>query len=621
MNEQLGVIARNELSVLMKPPPERSAWEWADANRILPRTNAEPGKWRSSRVPWTIPITETVKDSRYQMIVVIMGSQCSKTETLFNIIGWKLDDDPAPMLYIGPTRNNIEGVSKNRIMPMIESTPSLFQGLRKGKKNKVTEKYINGARVGFGWAGSVTELASNPAAMVFIDERSRMTDTNEGDPVALLRARIATYPGGKLIVTSTPTEGILTDKNYDNGLNFWEFSEEVSCPTWALWQQGTGHEWAIPCPDCEEYFVPRSNLLKFDENLSYSKIRETAVLVCPHCGAAIQDFQKTQMNAKGRFISKTQTINKQGEVNGNPPPNSTASFWISGLCSPWVSWGERAEELAKARASKNVGRIMAVMNTSFGELYGEKGDGISTDLVARLKQDYQREQVPSDVRGLTCGVDVQLNRLVFAIRGWAENMKSYGITHGEIWGDTTQPEVWEKLGELLLKDFNGHKITAMAVDSGYNAQPVYDFGRKHSNVHITKGYQTLNNPFTHKRLDVLSNGITLKSGLSLYRINTDYYKSWLMGAFKRDDHWFLARDVDDEYLKQITSEQRMRNAKGQAIWTKTYANHFFDCEVLNVFLCEMLKINLRPLPTPDLPKPNKPSDNDWVRKTNNNWLG
>jgi phage terminase large subunit GpA-like protein len=608
------------LEEIARPPPNRAAWQWADHNRILPVGSAEPGEWRSARVPWTIPITEFARDPQYQMIVVIMGSQCAKTETLFNLIGWKLDDDPMPMLYIGPTRKNVESISKNRIMRMLESTPSLWKKLEKGKRNTITEKYINGVRVGFGWAGSATELASHPAAMVFVDERSRMGDTNEGDPVSLAQARIATYPNGKIFVTSTPTEGLLTEKRQDNGLNHWEYSNEVTCPTWSLFQQGTAHEWAVPCPECGEYFVPRSNLLHFDQSQSYSKIRKNAFLACPNCGAAINDHQKSKMNAAGKFITKTQHIDKFGNITGEIESNSMVSFWISGLCSPWVSWGERAEEYAKALKSNNPGRIMAVINTAFGELFGIKGESTTKEMVAQLKADYELNHVPTDVTGLTCGVDVQGDRLVYAIRGWAAEMRSYLITNGELRGDTSQKEVWERLDDLLNASFDGHKITGMAVDSGFNTTQVYKFARTHAaNVYATKGRNTMDNPFTSTRLDVMVNGRTVRNGLQLFKINTDYYKSWLIAKYKTFNDWNLPSNVDDDYLSQISAEERLRNKNGEVLWKASRPNHYFDCEVLNVFLCELLKIHLRKIATPSKPV-EKQTKNAWIRDVGDKWI-
>ena len=193
MDTRLAEVAR-ELAHLATPPPNRTASQWADANRILPTGSAEPGPWRSSRTPWIIEISELLTKTEYKYIVIVMGAQSSKTELLLNIIGWKFDDDPTPTLYIGPTRKNVESISKDRFSKLLQSVPSLWHKLEKGKRNTITEKFINGVRLGFGWAGSPTELASHPAGLVVIDERSRMVNTSEGSPDSLADARTKHIP-------------------------------------------------------------------------------------------------------------------------------------------------------------------------------------------------------------------------------------------------------------------------------------------------------------------------------------------------------------------------------------------------------------------------------------------
>jgi phage terminase large subunit GpA-like protein len=195
-----------------------------------------------------VPILQAGADFRFRRVVLVMGSQLGKTEALLNLIGWRLDDDPCPILYVSPTQRQAESISRDRLGKMIRSTPSLWSKLAKGQADKISEKWISGVRLGFAWAGSATELASHPAGMVLVDERDRMdaTTAGEGDPVSLAEARTATFPDGKVIVCSTPTL-------------------EGASPIWSLWEEGTRHRWAWPCPHCAEYFVPTLELLRWPE--------------------------------------------------------------------------------------------------------------------------------------------------------------------------------------------------------------------------------------------------------------------------------------------------------------------------------------------------------------------
>src|ERR1019366_2255060 len=143
------------LAHLMRPPPKRTADRWAEMNRKLPRGNAEPGPWRASRTPYLHALHEAVLDPRYRRVVGVMSTQSGKTEFLLNELGRRLDDDPAPVIFVGASPRQVESISSSRVAPMIASTPSLAAKLDGRKSaNKVTEKFLAGQRLGFAWAGS-----------------------------------------------------------------------------------------------------------------------------------------------------------------------------------------------------------------------------------------------------------------------------------------------------------------------------------------------------------------------------------------------------------------------------------------------------------------------------------
>ena len=340
---------------------------WADENRVLPAGSAEPGRWRSSRVPFMAQIYAAAVSPKYRRVVLVCGSQMSKTEFLLNLIGHRLDDDPAPVIFVGASQRQVESISTSRVSKMIASTPSLNEKLDKRKThNKVTEKTIAGQRLGFAWAGSAIELSSHPCALVLIDERDRMTGDvdGEGDPVTLAEARTATYPDGKVVVVSTPTL-------------------DGASPIWSLYEQGTQFRWTWPCPDCGEFFAPSFDLLKWPEKSSPQQAKRGARLACPHCGSMIEDRHRTAMNAAGRFEA-------QGDQDSD-----CASFWVSGLASPWRSWGDAAKQWIEAVRSGDDGRTQAVLNTVFGELFKLQGEAPPSARVQELRSAYGMGELPA----------------------------------------------------------------------------------------------------------------------------------------------------------------------------------------------------------------------------------
>jgi phage terminase large subunit GpA-like protein len=577
------------------------------------------------------PVVRACCNPKYSRVVVVCGSQMAKTEALFNVIGHRLEDDPAPILYIGPTQKLVESYSEGRVMPMLRSAPALWERLHKGKKNKITEKFISGVRLGFGWSGSATELAGHPAALVLVDERDRMEDVKgEGDPVSLAEARVATYPDGRVIVASTPTVGHGSSAiNEETGLDHWEYidtetdegKQVLPSPIWRLWQKGTRHEWAWPCPECEEYFIPRFKLLKWPDGATPDQALSETRMACPHCGALIDDIEKQQMNARGVYVAPGQRVDKAGTVTGNAPESRTASFWVSGLCSPWRTFGERAAQFLDAVRSGNRAETQVALNTGIGELYHIGGDGPDWQDVANKREGYVSGILPEGVQVLTCAVDVQKNRLVYAVRGWGWNFESWLVDHGELWGETEHDAVWTELHDLLTREVDGKPIRLMLIDSGYRPgekdrnpdNQIYQFCRQHrGRAFPTKGHDTQDKPYKASKIDVSWRGKIIKNGLDLWHIDTDYMKSWVHARIEwptgEPGGWHIPADATDDYCQQLVAEHRAVNPSGKVTWLRIRRdNHYLDVEALNVAAAHILRLHMLPKPADSRAKPAEPA--------------
>lgn len=545
----------------------------------------------------------------------MMGSQMSKTELELNVIGHKLDDDPAPILYIGPTKSNIDGVIEPRIQQMLRSAPSLWAKTYSGRKAHKLVKRIAGVTLRLAWAGSPTELASQPAHTVLVDEVDRMEPIpGEGDPVTLAEARMATYPDGRLVIASSPTEAnVEVKRDPDTGIDHWAPADkkDVHSQIWGLWQEGTRFEWAVPCPHCSEYFIPRFRLMTWPENVSIQRASREARLACPACGSLLDDAAKPAMNARGQFLAPGQKV-IDGRVVGTPPESETASFWVSGLMSPWQTYRYLVSKWLSATASGDQDRIRSTINTGFGEPYSFKGDATPVEAVKSLCGTYVSGEIPAGIRRLTCGVDVQKRRLVYVVRGWGEGMESWLVDYGEIHGDTDQREVWTELGLLLEREYGpeGTKplmIRRMGVDSGYRPgdkwrRPdnlIYEFCMQHRRAVPTKGRDRSSKPLQPSMIDVTLRGQVYKQGLQLWHLDSDYFKSWVQRALlsspeQKSGRYWVPQNVSEDYCLQLTAETRVVKASGLATWVKVRGeNHYLDCEAINVAMAHVLGFHRR----------------------------
>jgi phage terminase large subunit GpA-like protein len=610
---------------ILKPPPIRTADEWADQKRVLPRGSPEPGPWRSKRTPYMIPIVRACASPYYRRIIVVTGSQMGKTDNLLNVIGHRLDDDPAPLLYVGPTKSNVEKVIEPRIQKMIKGCPDLAAKVERGKRGSKTHKTINGVSLRLAWAGSATELASQDAAYVLLDEIDRMVADveKEGSPFELAEARIANYPDGKAIGTSTCTIGNV-DEEFDprTRLTRWALAEpdDIQSAIWLHWQEGTRFEWAWPCYRCGDYFIPRLTCLVWPKDLRPYDVARQARLQCPHCSNLITDNHKTEMNEAGTYVAPGQSIRKDGSLDGEVEPNDTASYWVSGLCSPWVPFGRRAKAVVEAARSGDQGKIQVAYNTQLGQLYKLGGESKPWESLRQLIGDYDPEgETPEGIRVITMGVDVQKDRLVYGIRGWGLRQESWGLGYGEIHGDTEFDAVWLELIPIMDKTFGGRPIRLVGIDSGYRpgdkhrtpTNQVYAFCHRQRHRAIpTKGWDAMDKPLKMAKIDVTYGGKTYKAGLQLWHFDTHYFKGFVQGRLDWPDgepgQWHLPAGTTDDYCQQMCSEVRMVTPTGKVVYVRVRReNHAFDVETINSALSNILQVqHLRPpAPTPVVSAP------------------
>lgn len=547
-----------------------------------------------------IPIVDAAVDPRYRGIVAVMGTQQGKTSNLFNIFGRKIEDDPAPCLWIGPTKSNVQNVVEPQFEAMINNSPTLRELRPPAKRRPKLYKVINGVPFRFAWAGSATELASQPAHTVGVDELDKMKPLpGEGDVMVLAAARTSNYPDSLIVATSTPTEGnVEVHLDKETGLELWAVAdaEDITSPIWRLWQLGTMFHWAWPCFHCKGYFVPRLKLLTgWAEGASPIVAKRNAYVACPRCGGLHENNRKEEMNRRGRYVAPGQTVTPEGVVEGDPPEAEWATFWVSGLASPWVSFGERAHAWLRAARSHDQETIRSVINTAFGELYRTRGEAPPwEDLRDKSEASpYELGDVPAWIQLVFLTTDVQKDRLVYVIRGWGYEFQSLLIDRGELFGDTSEGPVWLRLEKMLDRILApGVGIDSAACDAGYRQERVYAYANKHRGlVRATRGRDKPAKLYAPRSIETTRGGKRLWAGMEEWILDHGYFKGWVHDRINYPDNepgaWLLPKNTGDDYCKQIVAEQRMRTAAGSTIWVKRATNDYLDCEAMQVFLAHL----------------------------------
>lgn len=549
---------------------------------------------------------------------MVISAQSGKSESFLDIIGERMDTSPVPMIYVGPTKQFLQEQFEPRIMELLDSVPSLSQKTLRGRDMKKTKKVVAGVPLRLAHGGSSTALKSDPFGLALTDEADELMANirGMGNPIELVDSRGDSYADFVHAVVSTPSEGAVdVEIDPESGLAFWsnDMDLEVKSTIWKLWRSGTQYHWAWPCPHCGEYFIPRFSTLKWHKPIDEVTGKEgrstpemafaTAHLQCPQgCAEPILEEHKREMNRRGVYVAPGQSITPDGVVHGVPPDSRTISFWVSGLASPFVSWGLRAQRYVQAVRD---GDTRAVINGNFGELYAPGGGEVPKwKEVAQLRSDhYQMGQVPSDVQMLTLTVDVQKAGLYTTIRGWGYRATSWLINAEYLQGETDAQYVWDSLENMLLATYSDMPISLALIDSGFRpgkkdtvpVHRVYEFCRRHKRLaKPTKGASIKPiRPIMVSAVDVNHKGVILSKALDLYRLDTDHWKQWVHERIRWDvdqaGAWHLPMDASDDYCMQMVSESRIRLPSGAPKWVqRTKDNHYFDCEAMQAAAGSMI---------------------------------
>lgn len=613
--------------------------EWGAKNREYHPGSGKPGKRDPYYTPYTVDFGRVAasgeyRGRRYRRAVLSMFAQGGKSEMLIDLIGERMTNAPAPILYVGPNKQFLTEQWSPRMDDLL-AVPVVKDRLST-RRMTMTRKVISGQPLRLAHAGSSTALKSDPAALALTDEADELMKNvkGQGDPVGLVDARGDTQPEFVHAIVSTPSTGPKSvTRDEESGLEFWDVQplDSVDSKIWRLWQEGTRYHFAVPCPACGDYFIPRFSCLDVGADwikVSPADARKNVSMI-PPCGCVIPDRGKEQieaMNARGVYVAPGQHIEPDGTVVGDPPESECCSFWASGLCSPFKSWGDHAARYAEALRSGDQETIKTVVNQGFGELWAPVGGDVPEwEEVRNCVLPYQRGDLPEGVLFLTMGVDVQKNRLVFVVRGWGVRQTSWLIDQGELWGDTAYDEVWLDLDDLIARQYSGLMVRRAFIDSGFRPgkkdivpeHKVYEFCRRNARVaYASKGYDTRPTPVSVNRIDVKPRGGRPQYGLDLVRLDADFLKSWVHARVRwpvdQPGGWHVFEEIPEDYCRQIVAEARAKKPGGGHVWVeRSRSNHFLDAEAMAFGAAFMLGVQRIPdnMTRPDPEKPVKKREN------------
>lgn len=554
---------------ILRPPKKLSISEWADEHRRLDsQSSAEAGRWYTSRAEYQRQIMDACSDTKNREVVVMAGAQLGKTEALLNIIGYFVHNEPAPILCVQPTLDMAQSFSKDRVTAgLLKSTPALKDLVKDARArdsgNTTLHKTFPGGALTMAGSNSPSSLASRPIRVLLLDEVDRYPSSagSEGDPVQLSKKRTATFWNRKVIMVSTPT-----NKGASRIEDAFELSDK--------------RHYHVPCRHCDHYQVMQWANVQWQKDDP-----DTAGYACEECGTLWNDADRRWSIRNGQWVA-------------SEPFNGIAGFHISGMYSPWTPLADGVKEFLAVR--KNPEQLKVWTNTYLAETWEDDGEQLEHDNLADRREPINK--IPSEVVLLTCGVDVQDNRLEIQLIGWMQNDCSIVLNHTTLYGDPSTPQLWSALDSHLFKNYETEDgdslpIRATCIDSGgHFTNSVYQYCKKNygRRVFAIKGVGGDGKALAGKPS---KNNI---AKCPLFPIGVDTAKDLLFARLKIEEHQpgyvRFADCLDDEFFKQLTAEKAVtRYHKG--FKKRTYVkvrtrNEALDCFIYALAAFSIINVNV-----------------------------
>ena len=550
-----------EIARRAAPPPKQSVVEWAESNLTIGSTAHLNGPYRTRETPYIREPLECFANDKIRRLALVWAAQSAKTTLILSGMAYRLDQNPAPALWVMPSAHLARSFSKSRWLPLIESS----EALKRHKPDNgddltvLEQKFRNGMSVYFVGSSSPSNLSSRSVALLALDEMDKFPAKagKEASPIQLSEARCVTFPNHLIICTSTPT--------FDDGA------------IWLEYMKGDQRRYFLPCQDCGEMQFLEWENVRWDESAkledgswNMAKVADTTRYKCVKCGSLHDNsFKKTWL--------------ERGEWRPTDFSADTTrrSYQLSALYSPWRPWPELAVKFLQDRETP--GGLQDFYNRELALPWKPSGALITTAMIRErvdASPKYTIGKAPDGkLIGRVMSVDVQQTEMWWIVRELHEDGSSYLLDYGAAVG-------WD----LIMSKFREHKCFKGIVDSGFAAKTpagVYDFVARSGGLFCAaKGRtvsQGLKEPYKFQQI------VSAGNSLWMVQFDAEFWQARLYHDILRDGRgkWFLPRDIAKDYVGQLQGEALIEK-EGVSKWTRLGPNHLADCEKMALVLIDTI---------------------------------
>jgi len=564
--------------------------EWSEKHRVVTMSSLA-GLWRNEVTPYLAGIMDASWHASVRTVIICKAPQVGMSEAVNNCIGYAIDRDSSPTMFVYPDEQTARDNSKARIQPMIESSPALRQYLT-GVQDDVANLQINLQHmpIYMAWAGSASRLANKPIRYIVLDEVDKYPPAGkrEADPISLAEKRKITFRWDyKIWKLSTPT--------VENG------------PIWQALQneaQIVYHYW-VRCPLCGCWQLMNFDQIKWPEDERDPEAIEAGQLAwyeCEHCDGHWDDALRDKAVRMGQWRDNS-GVELMASLDSSRPMK--IGFHVPSWLSSFVSLSAVAAAFLKGLKDKTAMRDF--MNAHKAEPWFDYTQPRKHETMLLLRDDRPEGIVPGGglIAGITAGVDTQDNGWWYEIRAWGygAEQESWQVRAGYVLTlEALDTVLWDE--PITDVDGNVYSVELAVIDAmGHQTYKVYEWARRNrGRAFAFKGEARMRQPFDFTQLEYYPTREGKKKpipgGLQLLRADVNLYKNRLSSLHEvapaDPGAWHLLASCTENWARMLVSEY----IGDDGLWhcPDHLPNHGWDCSVYNLVAADVRRIKYRQRP-------------------------
>ena len=537
-------VAAEAVARAFAPPPPVDYELFAVDNIVFSKSDSPsfPGPYNPDLFPFFSEILRALgPDDPCEDVTLKKSAQVGGTVVTNIFTLGSLVMDTGDFMYIHPTEDNARRWSKMKLRRMMEETAIVREWFPRNTRDASDSVLYKERRDGR--SALLVSGANSPASLSQVtvprqvqDDLSKWVTNDAGDPEAQANSRSWAVEFAKKFKISTPlvAPGCRISKNFDDG------SQEY---------------YEVPCPHCDAYQVLEWENLK--ANIEADHV-DDAHFTCFSCGCAIEDHHRRAINRRGRWVARNPAAKKRHR-----------SFHLWSAYSPLQTLPRIAYAWLKAKGDQ--ASEQTFLNDVAGLEFITHGEAPPWEEIKARAEDrgHRIGTVPAGGLVLTCGIDVQKDRVEWQVVAWTRNRGAFvvdvGVIDGSIEDEDTRIEL-DKLVRRRWRNAYGRDlgIDRVAIDGNAWTDDVLTWAKRHpaAVVMMVRGVPKDAAPkLAAVKRERSKSGKIRKYGGRFYNVGVSGFKLRIYHNLSKADplepgYIGHPKGLPDDYFQQLTAERR-----------------------------------------------------------------